>query len=101
MRLDHLLSKEQQAPRGADVPAGASCFLVEHWLFAWSCPLVFWLVRSPFAGLRNGGAGAGTGRAHCWVLREQASLRAAGFFFTGRFPGGTVVLAGVWFLSVS
>ena len=56
MRLDHLLSKEQLAPRGAFVPAGVHCFLVERWLF----------IRAARAGaagtlpvLRGCGTGAG------------------------------------------
>ena len=103
MRLDHLLSKEHQAPRGTRVPAVAHVFL---WSAGYSPGSGFpgpASTRLPACGRgRGAGCGAGAGRARCWVLREPAPLwggfasggPASGFLVPGCFPGAG---GGGWF----
>jgi hypothetical protein len=94
VRLDHLLSKELQAPRVTGCVAGCPLLIVEHWLFSRiSCPgLVSTLL---LCGCGTGAAGRGAGWARCWVLREQA--RGVWGLGQGRFPGDADVFPGSGF----
>jgi hypothetical protein len=96
VRLDHLLSKEQLAPRGTVVPAGARAL---WWGAGYSFLLsaVSRLVRS-LSGVRNGGdgaAGAGT------LLGPEGTGRWVRVFGCRPWPSSRGCGAGAVVLSVS
>jgi hypothetical protein len=98
VRLDHLLSKEQLAPRMACAHAGVHCFLVEHWLFILVLGLVSWLVRSP-AGVRNGGVRGRGGVGTLLGPEGTAAWRLVSSY--GPVPGSPGWEGGGWLPFVS
>jgi hypothetical protein len=87
VRLDHLLSKEHQAPDGSECLPGRPCFLVEHWLFiligadgaASTLPLSRAAERAP-GGAGGMGTLLGPEETGCmaWVFSAAGSLHRPG-----------------------